>query len=365
MSKAPSRSLLLALLLPLVACRQAGTGDIVIGMAGPLTEGYGELTRKGAELAIDEVNARGGIAGRKVQLLALDDSASGRRAMDVAESFVANASVVAVVGHVNSGPMLNAAKVYDGHLAAIATAASSPELTGISRWTFRVISNDSANAIAMAGYASRRGYKTAAVLYENDSYGRGLAALFRQHFTGTVVSSDPISADDRDLEPFISYYRMRKPDLVFVAGTEGSGREILREARRQALPADFMGGDGWVGITTDTAVAEGAIVGTPFTAADTRPEVKRFVGDFRARYHEEPEANAALGYDAAMTLVQAITAAGADREAVRDWLAGIGDARALAGVTGGIGFQQSGDRSGRGMVMTRVRRGSLVVEGGE
>jgi branched-chain amino acid transport system substrate-binding protein len=359
--------LAIALALASTGCGSSGGGDgeIVIGAAGPFTDSYGALTRDGAQLAIDELNARGGVRGRKLRLKPVDDSASGSRAIGVAEEFVADPAVVAVVGHVNSGAMLTAAKVYDGNLAAIATAASSPLLTGISEWTFRVISNDSANALEMARYASRRGYKRAAILYENDGYGRALASLFRKHFTGEIISSDPIASTDKDLEPFVSYYRERKPDLVFVAGTENTGLVVLREALRQRLAADFMGGDGWVGVTLDTAASEGAIVGTPFTTTDPRPQARQFVEAFRRKFNREPDANAALAYDAAMTIGSAIEAVGTDRAAIREWIAGIGARKPLEGVTGSIAFQKTGDRVGRGMVMTRARRGSLTVEGGE
>jgi branched-chain amino acid transport system substrate-binding protein len=365
LSKSQSFTLAFALALAASGCGSpGGEGDIVIGAAGPFSESYGALTRDGAQLAVDELNARGGVRGRRLRLKPVDDSASGSRAIGVAEDFVADPAVVAVVGHVNSGAMLTAAKVYDGNLAAIATAASSPLLTGISSWTFRVISNDSANALEMARYASRR-HKRAAILYENDGYGRALASLFRQHFTGEILSSDPIASSDTDLEPFVSYYRDRKPDLVFVAGTENTGLVLLQEARRQRLAAEFMGGDGWVGVVRDTAASEGAIIGTPFTASDPRPEVRRFVDAFRKKFGREPDANAALAYDAAMTIGAAIAEAGTERAAVREWIAGIGARKALPGVTGDIAFQRSGDRLGRGMVMTRARGGSLRMEGGE
>lgn len=342
----------------------AADGEIVVGAAGPFHEGYGTMTLRGAQLAIDEVNARGGAGGRRLRLRPMNDSANGRRAMDVAAAFVEDRGVVAVVGHVNSGAMLMAAQVYDGHLPAVATAASSPELTGASAWAFRVISNDSANALEMARYASQRGYRRAVVLYENDAYGRGLAALFRRNFSGEVLSSDPIAASDTDLEPFVAYYRKRQPDLVFVAGTEASGRVVLAEARRQGLRADFMGGDGWVGVTADTAAAEGAIVAAPFTPTDPRPGVRDFVAAFRKAHGRDPDAFAALGYDAAMTIARGIQAVGPDREGLRDWLAALDAAHPVDGVTGPVAFQGNGDRLGRGIVMTRVRSGALRVEAG-
>ena len=353
----------LAMVVVLAACG-GRDAEIAIGTAGPFSQNYGLMSRRGAELAVKQANAAGGIDGRRVRLVAQDDSASGAVAVRVAERFVADPSVVAVVGHVNSGAMVMASHVYDGRLAAVATAASSTELTGISRWVFRTITSDSANAIELARHATAAGFRRAAILYENDAYGRGLASLLRQHFAGEIVSVDPIASAPSDLEPFVSFYRLRRPDVVFVAGTEVSGITLLREARRQQLRTQFVGGDGWIGVAADTAAAEGVIVGTPFTPADPRPEVRAFVDAFRREYRREPDGNAALAYDAARLVLRAIDEQGTDREAVRDWLAGLTEETAFPGVTGPIRFHTTGDRLGSGFVMTRVRNGTLRVEGG-
>jgi len=147
-----------------------------------------------------------------------------------------------------------------------------------------------------------------------------------------------------------------------VAGTDASGRAFLREARRQLLDASFMGGDGWTPLAADTAVAEGAWVGAPFSAEDPRSESQRFVRAYRERYHEDPDGNAALAYDATMLLARAIEQAGPSRSRIREWLAGLATTEPHAGVTGPISFRQTGDVVGRGVVMTRLRRGAFAVE---
>ncbi|HKW08938.1 MAG TPA: ABC transporter substrate-binding protein, partial [Gemmatimonadaceae bacterium] len=127
-----------------VACRSSSGPLIVLGAAGPWTEEYGAMNRRGIELAVEELNARGPNAPH-VQVLFRDDQGDGMRAAAVAQEFVNRRDVVAVIGHVNSGAMVSAAHVYDQHLAAVATTATSPALTGISPWAFRVIPSDSAN----------------------------------------------------------------------------------------------------------------------------------------------------------------------------------------------------------------------------
>ena len=113
---------------------------------------------------------------------------------------------------------------------------------------------------------------------------------------------------------------------------------------------------------SDSALAEGAYVGTPFTAEDPRPAAQRFVKAFREKYQRDPDGNAALGYDATMLRAGAIVEAGPSGARVRDWLAALGESTAFAGVTGAIRFQRSGDVVGRTVVITRVRHGVLIVE---
>lgn len=325
------------------------------------------MNKKGIGMAVAEVNDSGGVRGQRVQLLERDDAGDGARAATIAQEFVSNPAVVGVVGHVTSGAMVAAAKVYDeGHLPAIATSATSPDLTAISPWVFRVITSDSSNGATIARFAAATGHKRAAVLYENDSYGRGLADSFRRAFPGTILSMDPISADITNAEPYIAYYKTRAPDIVFVVGVQNSGLTILREARREGFNVDFVGGDGWTGIVADTALAEGAYVGTAFTVEDPRPEVHRFVTAFEARYHVMPDAYAALGYDAARAMLRAIQSVGPDRAAVRRYLATLTDVTAYHGVTGVVRFRPDGDPATSSYRMTRVHHGSfeLVGEGG-
>jgi branched-chain amino acid transport system substrate-binding protein len=358
------RVFLIALATGALACARSSE-PVYIGVAGPWKEAFGRMNKQGIDLAITHINQRGGVRGRPLRLVERDDEGTGTKAAAIAGEFVANRSIVAVVGHVTSGAMMAAAPVYEQGLAAIATTASSPDLSGVSAWTFRVITSDSANGIDMARFATARGFKRAAILFENNSYGRGLAESFRRAYTGEIVALDPIPSDGKtSLEPYVAYLRVKAPDLVFVAGTDASGRIFLTEARRQSLTSAYMGGDGWTPLALDTAIAEGVFVGAPFSAEDPRAEAQSFVRAYRERYHEDPDGNAALAYDATMVLANAIDRVGVSRTAIRDFLVSLSTGEPHAGVTGPIAFRESGDVVGRGIVMTRVRRGSLTVERG-
>jgi branched-chain amino acid transport system substrate-binding protein len=360
-SGGPLRSTVAALTLLAIGCTRAPSeGEIVIGVAGAWQQGSGAMARKGIELALAELNAAPGAP--RIRPVYVDDEGKGARAAEVAQVLVDNDTVVAVVGHLSSGAMKSAAKVYDGHLAAVATAASSPELSGISPWAFRIIASDSVSGIELAAHATALGKRRAAILYENNAYGRGLADAFRRNFKGQIVGIDPIGdGQDQDFEPYVTWFAARRPDVVFVAGTDKSGIGFLRAARARGLDMAMMGGVGWRAVAADTQSAEGVWVGVPFSAEDTRPEAKRFTDAFRAKFGTTPDAGAALAYDATYVLAAAARAAGPDRAAVRDWLAS-SDRAELTGVTGTLRFDANGDPVGKPNVMARIRKGALVTQ---
>lgn len=336
-----------------------GSGaELAIGTAGPWKEGYAQMVRRAVELAVEEANAAGGVEGRRVAVVARDDEGDGVKAAAIAQEFLADGRIVGVVGHANSGGMVGAAPLYDAGLAAIAPSATSPEITGISPWVFRVTTNDSVNGVRLAEFAEGLKARRAVILYENNVYGRDLAAAFRAHYRGAVAGVDPIPGDGSMVEPFVSYYKRLAPDLVFVAGTESSGRALLQEAARQGFRTAWVAGDGWTGLSGEAA-AEGAYVAVPFRVDDPRPEARRFVEAFRAKYGVTPDANAAMAYDAARLLLRGMGEVGGDRGAMRDWLAGVRGERPFPGVTGEIRFREDGDPEGARFAMTRVSGGEL------
>jgi branched-chain amino acid transport system substrate-binding protein len=336
----------------------------VVGAAGPWKQGYGLQNLQGVQLAVEEINKAGGINGHQLRLISRDDEGDGTVATKIAQDFVATHSISAVIGHVNSSGMLSAAPVYDGQLAAVATSATSPDLTGISSWVFRIISSDSLNGIALANFASKFGQRapaSVAVLYENNTYGRGLADSFRRSFHGDILSLDPINADLPTAEPYISYLKSRKPRIVFVAGRVASGLKILQEAKRQGFNPIFVGGDGWQGILADTATSEGTYIGMSFTPEDPSPAARAFVAAFTNKFHTTPDAHAALAYDATKLIAEALKEKGPDRRAVRDYLRSLNRETAYNGLTGPAYFEDTGDPVGMRFKVFRAHEGSLTV----
>ncbi|MEP6491388.1 MAG: ABC transporter substrate-binding protein [bacterium] len=356
----------LLFLIALAACSRGPSGTVAFGAAGPWSQPYGDANKKGIELAVDEINASPAWqTQRHLEIKFEDDSGSGVVATEIAQRFVDSLRIVAVVGHVNSSAMVSAARVYDKHLAAVATTATSPSLTGISPWTFRVIPSDSANGMTIAKFANTRGRKRAALLYENNPYGRGLADNFQRSFSGRIIAIDPIAeGGDQSFEAFVSWYKREAPDMIFIAGTDASGLAFLKEARRQQLSAELVGGDGWQTLAP-SALAEGVYVGAPFSAQDRRPEVQTFVAAYRKKYNATPDGNAALAYDATKLLATAVERVGTDRTKIRDYLAALTPGTEFHGVTGTIRFRPDGDPIGKFIRMTRVHQGALEVEAGQ
>lgn len=343
-----------------IACAEP-TDAIVFGTAGKWDTGYGAMSRRGTELAIAELNAAGGIKGRRIELRALDDQASGAVAAAVADSLVNDPRVSVVIGHLASGAMVAAAPVYDaGGLPAVATTATSADLTGVSRWVFRVVPSDSASAISLARFAETLGRSRAAILYENDSYGRGLADAFRRAYKGKIVTVIPMAVDQTQFEPYLAYVKSQQADLVFVAGTESTGLPLIAQFRAGKFEGDLLGADGWAPVIAEPT-ADGVYVGVPFAARDRRAAAQSFVKAFSTRYGMEPDNNAALAYDAVMLAARAIGEVGSDRAKIRDWLAA---GNSMEGATGTIRLGANGDPENKGIRITRITRGALEpVEG--
>jgi branched-chain amino acid transport system substrate-binding protein len=317
---------------------------------------------RGIRLAIEQANAAGGIHGKPVRALFKNDRAQGDVAVRIAREFVADPRISVVVGHTASAAMLPAAAVYDGKLAAIATTASAPTLSGISKWVFRVMPSDSVTGAQLGRFSGTKGWKSAAILYQNDVYGRGLSEAFRLKFPGRVISSDPISPEENDLSVFVRFYERFRPDVVFVIAGRDEIPVALREAcARRGLDVQIIASEGATSFERNAAGAESIYVAAPFSGVNTRPETQRFIHEYTARFGHPPKHDAALAYDATITAFAALRAAGSDRAAVRRYLGKLDEGTARVGATGKVYFDTLGDRRGVQGVILQVQNGRAVT----
>lgn len=353
-------------ILFLTAC--GGEGEsVVLGVAGPFSTPYGASMRQGAQLAALEINEAGGIDGRRLELRFHDDQADPDAAVRVAEALLADEEVVGVVGHVNSATMLHAGPVYDRGLPAVATSATSTRISALGDWVFRVAPNDSSTATTLAGAALEMG-GGAAILYENEDYGRGLASAFRSALEargGTVLSSDPYLPTTADLRPFLERMREDGARVVLLAGLTEDAARIVEQATEVGLTATFLGGDGIEGLVEHGQAYDGVRVGVLFHP-DTGPDAAAFATRFRAAHGREPDSYAALAYDATRLLAAAARAGGPSRGAIREYLAGVGrnGRPPFDGVTGPIRFDEDGDPIGKGSPIATITGGRLHLERG-
>jgi branched-chain amino acid transport system substrate-binding protein len=206
------------------------------------------------------------------------------------------------------------------------------------------------------------------VLYENDDYGRGMRRAFSREFRqlgGTIVSEDPFFATTTSLEPYLARINRSGGADVLVVGADPEGGILaLRDLRRLGDRVPVIGGDGLAGIEADTTLAEGTRISLSYLADRPGAANANFVASYaRANHGDRPNDTGAETYDAVNLLARAIEQVGADRRAVRDYLAQVGRGRpAFEGVTGTIAFDSLGDVPAKAVVIGVVRAGHLEVD---
>jgi branched-chain amino acid transport system substrate-binding protein len=351
---------------------------IVLGVAGPMKEANGISVRNAVQMAVDEINARGGVGGRNLELRIADDEKSEKRGIEVARELREDERVVAVIGHVNSAVSVKAATIYNSvsdsvpgePVVEISPASSAPALTGAGPWTFRVTPTDLEFSPALARHARERlGSRSAAVLYANDEYGQGVTSTFEAAFRqqgGQIVSADPylpaVAKDPRALDPYLVRAMRRGADALVIGGQADAGVTIIQAARRLGFTGPILGSDGITGVKDAGAVGEGVFVSSAFLADSQEPRARRFVAEYRRRYSKSPDHRAAQAYDIVYLLRDAIDRAGTDRAAIRAHLEKVGNgAPPHEGVSGRIQFDRNGDVVRKPVLIGVVRRGELVT----
>lgn len=299
--------------------------EILIGGVAPLTGGaatYGISTRNAVQLYFDEVNAAGGVAmgdGRKYTLrfICEDDAGAPETAVNAFRKLIEQDRVFAIIGTVMSKCTLAGAPVAQAAKVVTISPASTNELvTKIGDYIFRACFIDAFQGRVVAQYAYQSaGARRAAIIYDNgNDYSKGLAETFKATFTqlgGQVVAAEAFTDEDKttDFSAQLTSIRTVNPDIIFVPCYYSADALIAKQARGLGITAPLTGCDGWDSpelAKLGGAAVEGATFSNHYAKDDTRPEVQRFVAAYRAKYGEVPDALAALGYDAAMLLVDGI-----------------------------------------------------------
>jgi branched-chain amino acid transport system substrate-binding protein len=372
-----------ALLLALAACGGAKE-PILIGLAGPLGQANGESMRLAARMAVEQINAEGGIDGRPLQLVEADDEKNEGKAIRIAHDLRANDRVVAVIGHLNSAMTKAAAPIYNQEVGSdsvpgtpvleISPASSAPDLSTAGPWTFRVCPTDLEFSPALARWARGLGRSRAAVIFHNDDYGRGVATTFRTAFSGqggAIVSSDPYLPDQlkdqpQALDAYLQRALQRNADALVIGGQAEAGLVIIAAARRLGYTGPILGADGLTNVKDGGPVAEGVYVSSAFLPDRNDDAARRFVTEYQRRYQKLPDHRGAMTYDIVYMLRRGLLAGHTDRSSLRDYVARIGSsadgaAAPYEGVSGRIRFNADGDVIDKPIAIGVVRGGRLVT----
>jgi len=319
---------------------------ILIGEIGSLTGSeatFGISTRNAIELALREVNAAGGVKGRKIEIRVYDNQSKPEEAANAANRLINQDQVLLILGEVaSSNSIAMAQKAQPAKVPMISNASTNPKVTEIGDYIFRVCFIDPFQGYVMAKFA--RDYlkftKVAVLRDLGAAYSQGLADVFERKFTemgGKIVAQETYTKGSTDFRSQLTAVKRAQPDGIYIPGYYNDIGLIARQARELGITAKLMGGDGWDSeklFELGGAAVEGSYFSNHYSPDDPNPRIQKFIADYKAAFGGVPDSLAALGYDAAMVAVDAMKRAPSlDRAAVRDAIAAT---KNFPGVTGTI-----------------------------
>ena len=359
------KSLLSAVALTaLVAFSGSAWADILVGVAGPITgpnAAFGAQLQKGAEQAVADINAAGGINGEQIKLVVGDDVSDPKQGISVANKFVAD-GVKFVVGHFNSGVSIPASEVYaENGIFQITPAATNPTFTDRGLWnTFRTCGRDDQQGKVAGDYLAAN-FKDAkvAVIHDKTTYGQGLADETKKAMNAAGVTEamyEGVNVGDKDFSALIAKMKEAGVTVVYWGGLHTEAGLIMRQLADQGLKATFMSGDGIVSNEL-ASIAGDAVQGALMTfSPDPRTDAsnKELIEKFRAAGFE-PEAYTLYSYAAMQVIAQAAAKAGAnDPQKVAEAAKAQGPFKT---VLGELGFDEKGDPKLPGYVIYEWKKG--------
>ena len=319
--------------------------DIPVGVYAALSgsEGaFGTATVAGVQQAADEINAAGGVLGRKIRLIIQDDQGRPDEAVSVVTKFITADKVSVIIGENSSNQSLAAAPIAQAaRIPMISPSSTNPAVTQKGDYIFRVCFTDPYQGAALASFVTKNlGLKKAAILRDNKTdYSVGLAQVFETELTkrgGKVVLTQSYTGGDSDFHAQLTAIRQAAPDVVFIPGFYTEVGQIAIQARDLGITVPLVGGDGWDSPTVieiGGRSLDGCYYSDHYFVGEERAAVKSFVAAVQKRIGKLPDANSALGYDALRLYAQAVKRAGTtDPARVRDALASTRDYQGVSGV---------------------------------
>jgi branched-chain amino acid transport system substrate-binding protein len=332
-------------LLPASAFAQGAEKTLILGVSAPITGNqaqYGEDIRRGAELAVAELNKNKTVPDITFELVVEDSKGDPQEAANVAQKFAARGDITAVIGDFSSTASLAAAPIYQrAGIIMITPTASHPDITKTGNFIFRNTPIAATEADATTDWATKDlGLKKIAIIGRNDDYGRVYGDLFKKRSEAngaSVVAEEYINAETPDLKPVITSMRARRPDGVLLALFQVEAALLFRQSREMNFRPTFLSGAGLFNpqvISLAREAANGLLLVSTYYPKSDRAEVKNFVALFQGKYNQVPSKFSAHAFDAVSLIANAVKAAGSPNETrIRDALAATKD---LPGVTGMI-----------------------------
>ncbi len=349
----------------------AAPAVIKIGHVAPLTGGIAHLGKdneNGARLAVDEINAAGGLkVGDKtfnLELVAEDDKADPKEGTLAAQKLV-DAGVVAVVGHLNSGTTIPASKIYsDASIAQISPSATNPKYTEQGfKTTFRVVANDNQQGSVLANYAiTEMKAKTIAIIDDRTAYGQGLADVVERvakEKGAKVVAREFTTDKATDFNAILTKVRAAKPDVLMYGGMDATAGPMAKQMKQLGIKAPMLAGDGVCSPEFIKLAGDAAGVLTCSMAGEAVEKLAKgeeFKTKYKAKFNQDVQIYSPYSYDAVYVIAEAIKRAGGpDKPKVADEVAKTG----YTGVTGQIAFDEKGDIKNGAISMFKVKEGKL------
>jgi branched-chain amino acid transport system substrate-binding protein len=321
------------------------SNEILIGHYGSMTGSeatFGVSTDNGIKLAVRERNAVGGVKGQQIKLITYDDQGKAQEAVVAVTRLIQQDEVKAVIGEVASSRSLAGGPVCQRlGVPMISPSSTNPDVTAIGDMISRVCFIDPFQGFVGAKFARENlKLEKAAVLYNRaQAYSSGLNNNFKDSFQsmgGTIVSEQAYGDGDNDFSAQLTAIREAKPDFIYVPGYYTEVVNIARQARQLGITVPLIGGDGWDSEELKNAgdALNKCYFSNHYSHEDTRPEVQEFVQKYQAEFGKVPDGLAALGYDAARLLFDAMERAPSTDG--KDLAAAIAGTKDFKGVTGTI-----------------------------
>ena len=318
-------------------CGSKESGDTIkVGANFELTgnvANYGNATIEGLQLAIDEANEAGGINGKKIELVSVDDKSEAAESINAATKLISDDDVKVIVGPATTGLVLAETQTAtDAKVPIIAPCATSPEATvengKVKPYVFRSCFIDPQQGEVMATFAAKDLKAKTAVIYVDNSsdYSKNLAKVFKEKFEaagGKVVMEEAFLQKDQDFKATLTKLKTANADVMFVPAYYEEVGKIVKQAREMGINSAILGTDGWDDTKVVDIAGADALNNTFFSThySEKDAEVQGFIEAYKKKYNRAPNVFAALGYDAGKMLVDALKRAGnGDTEKIREAL---------------------------------------------